>query len=925
MKKRSRQIFKSTVSFLIIFLMVISSVIQPSSKTKADGFPNDATGVSPDGKYYSAGNKNRLGMVTSDESHTPVELFGFCMANSKKYPGYDAAKDEYFGVYEQMLNLNKESFNKLVRDNHLPGVVSTGHDELWNKVSKLIYIYLKDPTDVIGRSGWATPQDAINEFYTVVQNEIWRYTDGYKVDKDSNQYWFYKYSKQGQKAVYLLREAVDSINVPADFELRGYKPEGVQGQIGYQAIVTGRLKKLQPVGEIKTTVTAGGKTLTENEVATLKAKDIEGGVEVSDKITYKGLYPNEKYDVIGKIYEVKDGELVNPEHPVSVVNSGDDLKADTTGKGEWTLNFGKLNLEAGKSYVVFETVVSMENVIDTDGDGKPDKKQELTHKDPNDKSQTFRILPKEEVENEVVFSKVNIAGKEIAGAKIQIKDENGQVVKEWVSKENQSETFKLKAGTYTFHEEAAPNGYLKVTDIIFEVDEQGKVTIKNANGNEVKASENKLTVTDKAKDQPVGEIKTTVTAGEKTSNENEIATLKAKDIEGGVEVSDKITYKGLYPNEKYDVIGKIYEVKDGELVNPEHPVSVVNSGDDLKADTTGKGEWTLNFGKLNLEAGKSYVVFETVVSMENVIDTDGDGKPDKKQELTHKDPNDKSQTFRILPKEEVENEVVFSKVNIAGKEIAGAKIQIKDENGQVVKEWVSKENQSETFKLKAGTYTFHEEAAPNGYLKVTDITFEVDEQGKVTVKNANGNEVKANGNKLTVTDKEEASKPENPWTPMIPPTRNLKVTKEWLGTNGNEIAAPVDKIEVELYRDGKATGQKLELNKENNWIGEFKNLKVYESIENSKSYEYTVKEVGEDNNSIKLEDKLFKVSYLGNMKDGIEVVNTEISALTPSTPSEKPKKPKLAKTGIATSTSIYSGILAISGGIMLFLKKRNQK
>ena len=669
MKKRSKQIFKSAVSFVIIFLMVISSVIQPSSKTKADGFPNDATGVSPDGKYYSAGKSNRLGMVTSDESHTPVELFGFCMANSKRYPEYDADKDKYFGVYEQILNLNKESFNKLVRDNHLPGVVSTGHDELWNKVSKLIYIYLKDPTDVIGRSGWATPQDAINEFYTVVQNEIWRYTDGYKVDKDSNQYWFYKYSKQGQKAVYLLREAVDSINVPANFELRGYKPEGVQGQIGYQAIVTGRLKKDQPVGEIKTTVTAGGKTSTENEVATLKAKDIEGGVEVSDKVTYKGLYPNVEYDVEGKIYEVKDGKLVNPDNPVSEVNGSTNLKPDATGKGEWTLNFGKLNLEAGKSYVVFEKVVSLENVIDTDGDGKPDKKQELTHEDPKDKSQTFTVLPKEEVEKEVVFSKVNVGGEEIAGAKIQIKDAQGQAVKEWTS----------KAG------------------------------------------------------------------------------------------------------------------------------------------------------------------------------------------------------------------------------------------------------QSEIIKLKAGTYIFHEEAAPNGYLKVTDITFEVDEQGKVTVKNADGNEVKANGNKLTVTDKTKSPTPETPWTPMIPSTRNLKVTKKWLGTNGNKITVPVDKIEVELYKDGKATGQKLELNKANSWTGEFKDLKAYESIENSKAYEYTVKEVGENNNSIKLGNKLFKVTYSGNMKDKIEVVNTESPALSPSIPSEKPKKSKLAKTGIGASASIYSGILAISGGIMLFLKKRNQK
>ena len=669
MKKRSKQIFKSAVSFVIIFLMVISSVIKPSSKTKADGFPNDATGVSPDGKYYSAGKSNRLGMVTSDESHTPVELFGFCMANSKRYPEYDADKDKYFGVYEQILNLNKESFNKLVRDNHLPGVVATGYDELWNKVSKLIYIYLKDPTNVIGRSGWANLQAAINEFYIVVQQEIWRYTDGQKVDKDTNSYLYYRYSEQAQKAVYLLREAVDSINVPADFELRGYKPEWVQGQIGYQAIVTGRLKKDQPVGEIKTTVTAGGKTSTENEVATLKAKDIEGGVEVSDKVTYKGLYPNVEYDVEGKIYEVKDGKLVNPDNPVSEVNGSTNLKPDGTGKGEWTLNFGKLNLEAGKSYVVFEKVVSLENVIDTDGDGKPDKKQELTHEDPKDKSQTFTVLPKEEAEKEVVFSKVNVGGEEIAGAKIQIKDAQGNAVKEWTS----------KAG------------------------------------------------------------------------------------------------------------------------------------------------------------------------------------------------------------------------------------------------------QSETIKLKAGTYIFHEEAAPNGYLKVTDITFEVDEQGKVTVKNADGNEVKANGNKLTVTDKTKSPTPETPWTPMIPSTRNLKVTKKWLGTNGNKITAPVDKIEVELYKDGKATGQKLELNKANSWTGEFKDLKAYESIENSKAYEYTVKEVGENNNSIKLGNKLFKVTYSGNMKDGIEVVNTESPALSPSIPSEKPKKSKLAKTGIGASASIYSGILAISGGIMLFLKKRNQK
>ena len=58
----------------------------------------------------------------------------------------------------------------------------------------------------------------------------------------------------------------------------------------------------------------------------------------------------------------------------------------------------------------------------------------LTHEDPKYKSQTFSVLPKEEVEKEVVFSKVNVGGEEIAGAKIQIKDAQGQVVKEWTSK-----------------------------------------------------------------------------------------------------------------------------------------------------------------------------------------------------------------------------------------------------------------------------------------------------------------------------------------------------------------------------------------------------------------------------------------------------------------------------------------------------------
>lgn len=136
---------------------------------------------------------------------------------------------------------------------------------------------------------------------------------------------------------------------------------------------------------------------------------------------------------------------------------------------------------------------------------------------------------------------------------------------------------------------------------------------------------------------------------------------------------------------------------------------------------------------------------------------------------------------------------------------------------------------------------------------------------------------------FTVTNKETP-----PWTPIEPPTRDIKITKEWLSSNGSKLTAPVSEIEVELYKDGQATGNKLKLNKTNNWTGEFKKLKAYESIENTTLYKYTIKEVGEETGSIKLNGNWYKVNYSGSMKDGFTITNKEEPKTppTPPTPSE---------------------------------------
>ncbi|MCZ7410447.1 Cna B-type domain-containing protein [Parvimonas micra] len=123
----------------------------------------------------------------------------------------------------------------------------------------------------------------------------------------------------------------------------------------------------------------------------------------------------------------------------------------------------------------------------------------------------------------------------------------------------------------------------------------------------------------------------------------------------------------------------------------------------------------------------------------------------------------------------------------------------------------------------------------------------------------------------------------------------VSVEKKWIGKLLKEI-------EVQLLANGKEV-QSAKLNEANSWKHTFKDLPKYD--DNGKEIVYTVKETKVEGYESKIE---------GNAKDGFVITNKEI-----------PKKPKLAKTGIGTSTSIYSGILAISGGIMVFLKKRNQK
>ena len=116
--------------------------------------------------------------------------------------------------------------------------------------------------------------------------------------------------------------------------------------------------------------------------------------------------------------------------------------------------------------------------------------------------------------------------------------------------------------------------------------------------------------------------------------------------------------------------------------------------------------------------------------------------------------------------EMIDKVVKFTKKDVGGDEVEGAKITVTDEDGNTVDEWTSTKEPHNIENLEEGKeYTLHEETCPDKYVKATDVKFTVSEDKiiqdvemidkQLVVKKTDfvtGEEVE--GAELTITDEE---------------------------------------------------------------------------------------------------------------------------------------------------------------------------
>ncbi|MCI8504807.1 MAG: hypothetical protein HFI67_01290 [Lachnospiraceae bacterium] len=356
------------------------------------------------------------------------------------------------------------------------------------------------------------------------------------------------------------------------------------------------------------------------------------------------------------------------------------------------------------------------------------------------------VVMKDDMTRIQISKKDVTTGGELAGASLEVTDKNGKVMDQWVSKTEPHMMTKLVVGeTYTLTETLPAPGYVTAKAITFTVADTGsvqKIEMKDditkfelskkdlTTGEELAGAS--LQVTDKSgkvidkwvsgktphsiKKLTVGETYTlTETLPAPGYVTAKAVTFTAADTGSvqKIEMKDDITKIRI---QKVDLTTKT-ETEEGEGL----------SGATLQVmdrEETVLDEWVTD--------GKPHVMEKLVVGETYILRELSPAEGYVTAEPVSFTVEDTEDIQFVIMEDDI-TKVEISKRDLAkGEELPGAHLQVTDQEGVVVDEWISQEVPHRITKLVAGgTYILTETRPADGYVTAEPVTFVVEDTGEI--------------------------------------------------------------------------------------------------------------------------------------------------------------------------------------------------
>ena len=473
-----------------------------------------------------------------------------------------------------------------------------------------------------------------------------------------------------------------------------------------------------------------------------------GTYEIEETKTLDGLVLNRnKYevkftqkDLVTKVYDEKldisnDTTLV--EFSKTDVTGDKELAGaklsviDTDGNlvDEWTSTEKTHKIEGltiGKEYTLKEEIAPEGYVISNE--------VKFTIKDTNE-------IQKVNMKDKIVsMSKIDIGGEEVEGAKIQVFDKDNNLVDEWTSTKEEHKIKNLKENeTYRLHEEVAPDGFVKATDIEFKVSDKKEnehielinkvveISKEDISGKEIEGAKLQVIDTD-------GNVIDEWTSGKEAHKVNGLEENKTYKLHEEVSVGNfvkatDIEFKVTTDKEtqKITMIDKLVEVTKTDLTNGEELEGAELEVTDEEGNIVDSWTSTKEAHQVKgLEEGKTYILKETTApygyeiteEIKFVVTTDKETQKVEMKDMPI------LKNVKVIKVDSETKEIIKDKFTFA--------IYEDQECTKLIKEVKSnKENGTALFEeLRYGTYYIKETKAPKDYeLSTRVVKVEINDKG----------------------------------------------------------------------------------------------------------------------------------------------------------------------------------------------------